>query len=113
MNQNLNQHPAMNATFTVTEQDATPTSATLIIEPLEQGYGHTLGNALRRGLLSSLPGYAITKVKIQGVDHQFTTLEGLKEDITELILSLKEVRIKSETSVPAMLRLEVNVPREL
>jgi len=113
MNQHFAQYPAMNPSFSVQEQDASDTYARLVIEPLEQGYGHTLGNALRRVLLSSLPGYAITKVKIQGVDHQFTTLEGLKEDITELILNLKEVRIKSESSVPGTLRLEVKGPREV
>ena len=113
MNPNLNQHPAMNPTFTVLEKDATRTTATLVIEPLEQGYGHTLGNSLRRVLLSALPGYAITKVRINGVDHQFTTLEGLKEDVVELILNLKEVRVKSESSNPGVLRLDIKGPREV
>lgn len=63
------------------------------IEPLEQGYGQTLGNSLRRVLLSSLPGAAITSVKIEGVKHQFSTLPGLKEDVVELILNLKKVRL--------------------
>lgn len=113
MNQNFGQYPAMNPSFGVQEQDATSTQAVLVIEPLEQGYGHTLGNALRRVLLSSLPGHAITKVKINGVDHQFTTLEGLKEDVMELILNLKEVRIKSESSQTGVLRLEVKGAREV
>lgn len=113
MNQNLSQHPAMNSTFTITEQDATATSATLIIEPLEQGYGHTLGNSLRRVLLSSLPGHAITKVKINGVEHQFTTLEGMKEDVVEMVLNLKEIRIKSDSTLPGVLRLDVKGPREV
>jgi len=63
------------------------------LEPLEQGYGHTLGNSLRRVLLSSLEGADITEIKITGVKHQFTTLDGLQEDIVELILNLKKVRL--------------------
>lgn len=113
MNQNFGQYPAMNPSFTVQEQNASASTAQLVIEPLEQGYGHTLGNALRRVLLSSLPGYAITKVKIAGVDHQFSTLEGLKEDIIELVLNLKELRIKSESSAPGTLRIDVKGAKEI
>lgn len=76
-----------------------------IIEPLEQGYGHTLGNSLRRVLLSSLPGAAITSVKIAGVPHQFSTLAGLKEDVVELILNLKKVRLSMEGGESAVLTL--------
>jgi DNA-directed RNA polymerase subunit alpha len=77
------------------------------LEPLEQGYGYTVGNALRRCLLSSLPGAAITQVKIEGVKHQFSTLPGLKEDIIELILNLKQIRIayKGEKEVKANLEV--------
>src|SRR5260221_2916685 len=113
MNQNFKQYPAMNPTFSIQEQKSTDTSASLVIEPLEQGYGHTLGNALRRVLLSSLPGYAITKIKINGVDHQFSTLEGMKEDMIEMILNLKEVRIKSDSTTPGMLRIDVKGPRDV
>lgn len=66
-----------------------------VCEPLERGYGHTLGNALRRVLLSSIPGHAITSVKISGVDHQFSTLKGVTEDVVELLLNIKEIRVKS------------------
>lgn len=76
-----------------------------IIEPLIQGYGHTLGNSLRRVLLSSLPGAAITSIKIAGVAHQFSTLAGLKEDIVELILNLKKVRLSLEGGQTAVIRL--------
>ena len=107
MNQNFLQYPVMMPTFVVKEQDATGTSAQLIIEPLEQGYGHTLGNALRRVLLSSLPGFAITKVRINGVDHQFTSLEGMREDIVELILNLKELRVKGDGTEAGTLRIDV------
>ena len=89
MSLDLTKYPFMSPNFTVTEAEATPSQARLVIEPLEQGYGHTLGNGLRRVLLTSLPGAAITSVTIDGVDHQFTTLEGLSEDIVELILNLK------------------------
>lgn len=66
--------------------------------PLEPGYGITIGNALRRILLSSLEGYAITSVKIQGVDHEFSTIKGVTEDVTEIILNLKQVRFKRHVS---------------
>ena len=64
------------------------------IEPLDQGYGHTLGNSLRRVLLTSLKGAAVTKVKIDGVKHPFSTLPGLKEDIIQLLLNVKKIRVK-------------------
>jgi DNA-directed RNA polymerase subunit alpha len=64
--------------------------------PLEPGFGLTVGNALRRVLLSSLEGYAITAIKIKGVDHEFSTLEGVVQDVTEMILNLKQVRFKQQ-----------------
>src|SRR5512139_3973357 len=64
--------------------------------PLEKGYGVTIGNALRRILLSSLEGYAITSVKISGVEHEFSTIKGVIEDVTEIILNLKQIRFKRE-----------------
>src|SRR5881396_3718870 len=69
-----------------------------VVEPLERGYGVTLGNSLRRVLLSSLPGAAITSIKIDGVLHEFATIPGLREDTTELILNLKDLAIKIETN---------------
>ena len=72
----------------------TDTRAKVVIEPLERGYGHTLGNALRRVLLSSIPGFAITEVEIDGVLHEYTTLEGLQEDVIEVLLNLKDVAIR-------------------
>src|SRR5208337_1106162 len=65
-----------------------------LAEPFERGYGITIGNALRRILLSSLPGYAITAVRLKGVLHEFSTLPGVKEDITDIVLNLKEVRLR-------------------
>jgi DNA-directed RNA polymerase subunit alpha len=81
-----------------------------IIEPLEQGYGQTLGNSLRRVLLSSLEGSAITSVKIEGVQHQFSTIAGLKEDVVELSLNLKKVRLTIEGSETANLKLSKKGP---
>ena len=83
------------------------------LEPLEQGYGHTLGNALRRVLLSSLEGADITEVKIAGVKHQYSTLAGLKEDIVELILNLKETRIAYDGDSEENLTLSVKGPKEV
>jgi DNA-directed RNA polymerase subunit alpha len=68
--------------------------AKVVVEPLERGYGHTLGNALRRVLLSSIPGYAVTEVEIDGVLHEYTTVEGLQEDVIEVLLNLKDVAIR-------------------
>ena len=65
-----------------------------VVEPLERGYGMTLGNSLRRILLSSLPGYAATSIKIAGVQHEFTTIPGVKEDVTEIVLNIKRVIVK-------------------
>ena len=70
------------------------TQATVILEPLERGFGHTLGNALRRILLSSMPGCAIIEVEIDGVLHEYSTLEGVQEDVIEILLNLKDVAIK-------------------
>lgn len=84
-----------------------------IIEPLDQGYGHTIGNSLRRVLLTSLPGAAITSVKMSGVRHQFSTLTGMSEDIVELILNLKKVRLQIASDKPQKLTLDVKGPREV
>ena len=67
------------------------------IEPFERGFGYTLGNALRRVLLSSLPGFAITEVQIDGVLHEYTTIDGVQEDVVEILLNLKNVAINLKT----------------
>jgi len=64
--------------------------------PLEPGYGLTVGNALRRVLLSSLEGYAITSLRVEGVEHEFSTIKGIVEDVTEMVLNLKQVRFKNK-----------------
>ncbi len=81
-----------------------------MIEPLERGYGHTLGNALRRVLLSSIPGFAITEVEIDGVLHEYTTVEGLEEDVLDVLLNLKDVAIRMHTGDSAMLSLNKSGP---
>lgn len=113
MQLDLKKYPYMSPSFTVSEAEATASQARLIIEPLEQGYGHTLGNALRRVLLTSLPGAAITSVSIDGVDHQFTTLEGLSEDIVELILNIKQIRVRADHDSTGILRLSAQGPAEV
>ena len=75
------------------------------IEPLDPGYGHTLGNALRRVLLSSIPGSAITKIKIDGVYHEFSTIPGVKEDVTEIVLNVKGIRLRSYAERPVKVLL--------
>ena len=70
-------------------EQVSDTRATVILEPLERGFGHTLGNALRRILLSSMPGCAIVEVEIDGVLHEYSTLEGVQEDVIEILLNLK------------------------
>lgn len=76
-----------------------------IIEPLEPGFGYTLGNSLRRTLLSSIPGASITSIKIDSALHEFTTIEGVKEDVTEIILNLKELVVSSEHDEPVVMYL--------
>ncbi len=84
-----------------------------VLEPLERGYGTTLGNSLRRVLLSSLTGYAITSVKIDGVLHEFSTIEGVKEDVTEIVLNLKNVILKIHGNGPKTMYLDVTNATEI
>ena len=84
-----------------------------VIEPLERGFGHTLGNSLRRVLLSSLPGVAVSSVHIEGVQHEFSTIPGVKEDVTEIILNLKTMACKMFADGPKQLTIDVKGPCEL
>ena len=81
-----------------------------VIEPLERGFGHTLGNSLRRVLLSSLPGVAVSSVHIEGVQHEFSTIPGVKEDVTEIILNLKCLAVKMFSENPKQLVIDVKGP---
>jgi len=82
-----------------------PVRARISMEPFERGYGHTLGNALRRILLSSMPGYAITQVKIEGVVHEYSTIEGVQEDVVDILLNLKGIALKLHNRSEATLVL--------
>lgn len=86
------------------------THSAFVVEPLERGYGTTLGNSLRRVLLSSLQGYAITSVKIDGILHEFSTIEGVKEDVTEIVLNLKSVILKIHGSGPKTMYVDKQGP---
>ena len=81
-------------------------SASFVIEPLQAGYGNTLGNSLRRVLLSSVRGSAIVAFRIEGASHEFTTVPGIKEDVVDIMLNLKNIRLKVETDDPIVLRIE-------
>lgn len=85
----------------------------IVVEPLERGYGITLGNSLRRILLSSLPGYAITSVKIDGVLHEFSTIPGVKEDVTEIVLNLKRVILKIHSEGPKTVYIDASGEGEI
>src|SRR5688572_32554337 len=86
-------------------QNFSPYHAKLTMEPFERGYGHTLGNALRRTLLSSMPGYAPTEVKINGVLHEYSTIDGVQEDVVDILLNLKGVVLKLHNREEAVLNL--------
>ncbi|MBI2590143.1 DNA-directed RNA polymerase subunit alpha [Candidatus Berkelbacteria bacterium] len=90
----------------VTEESESDRVASFIIEPLLPGYGMTVGHSLRRVLLTSLEGAAVAYVKIQGTDHEFTTLKGMREDIVELILNLKSMRVRLNASEPVLMKLD-------
>jgi len=87
-------------------EEHSKTSATFAIEPLHAGYGNTLGNSLRRVLLSSIRGGALVAFRVEGASHEFTTIKGIKEDIVDIMLNLKNVRLKVHTDEPIELRLE-------
>jgi DNA-directed RNA polymerase subunit alpha len=90
------------------EEESEETFGRIVAEPLEAGFGVTIGNALRRTLLSALPGTAITAVRIEGVEHEFTTVPHLKEDVVEFLLNVKDIRIRSLTDRPGKMYLEAS-----
>jgi DNA-directed RNA polymerase subunit alpha len=90
------------------DQTATDTFARFVAEPFETGYGHTIGNSLRRVLLSSLEGAAITSVKIDGAMHEFSTVDGVVEDVTDIVLNLKKIKFKAHSREPQTLLLSVS-----
>ncbi|WP_282005198.1 DNA-directed RNA polymerase subunit alpha [Propioniciclava sinopodophylli] len=90
---------------TLTEDVVSDTRSRFVIEPLEPGFGYTLGNSMRRTLLSSIPGAAVTSIKIEGNQHEFTTLPGVVEDVTEIILNVKKLVLSSEEDEPVVMYL--------
>ena len=101
---NPNKHfPEINIDF----KESTDTFAKLIAKPFERGYAVTIGNALRRTLLTAMPGAAITSIKIDGVNHEFTTIKGVLEDVADIILNLKEVRFKMLDEGPELINVEL------
>jgi DNA-directed RNA polymerase subunit alpha len=98
--------------LTKVEEGATPTYAKFIAEPFEAGYGHTIGNSLRRVLLSSIEGSAISSIKIEGVNHEFQSIDGVVEDVTDIVLNLKKVLIVALTDRRDPINLQIKVNRE-
>jgi len=90
---------------TLSEEVVDDFRSRFVIEPLEPGFGYTLGNSLRRTLLSSIPGASVTSIKIDNVLHEFSTIEGVKEDVTEVILNLKGLVVSSEHDEPVTMYL--------
>jgi len=95
------------------EASLTPTFARFKVEPLERGFGNTIGNALRRTLLSSIQGAAVTAVKIDGVLHEFSTMPGVKEDVTDIVLNLKQLIVMMHCDEPKFLHLDVEKKGEI
>ena len=95
---------------TLTEEPVSEYRSRFVLEPLEPGFGYTLGNSLRRTLLSSIPGAAVTSIRIEDVLHEFTTIPGVKEDVTEIILNLKELVVSSEHDEPVVMYLRKQGP---
>ncbi len=91
-------------------ENISPAHAKVVMEPFERGYGHTLGNALRRILLSSMPGYAPTEVKISGVLHEYSTIEGVQEDVVDILLNLKGLVLKLHNRSETTLKLKKSTP---
>jgi len=94
----------------LTEEVLTPQRSRFVLEPLEPGFGYTLGNSLRRTLLSSIPGAAVTSIRIDGVLHEFSTVPGVKEDVTEIILNIKNIVVSSEHDEPVVMYLRKQGP---
>src|SRR5918912_2116894 len=90
--------------------DANGNTQSFTISPLEPGFGYTLGNSLRRTLLSSIPGAAVTQVRFDDALHEFSTLPGIKEDVTDIILNLKDIVLRVDADEPVTLRLDSRGP---
>src|SRR5579875_3568660 len=98
---------------TLTEEPVSEFRSRFTIEPLEPGFGYTIGNSLRRTLLSSIPGAAVTSIRIEGVLHEFSTVPGVKEDVTDIILNLKGLVVSFEYDEPVVMYLLNQCPSQL
>ena len=94
----------------IQEDTLTPTRSKFVIEPLQPGFGYTLGNSLRRTLLSSIPGAAISSIRIDGVLHEFSTIPKVTEDVTDIILNLKQIVVRSDVDEPVTAYLKARGP---
>src|SRR6202011_6375746 len=94
-------------------REAEGQSQQFVISPLEPGFGHTLGNSLRRTLLSSIPGAAVTQVRFDEALHEFAVIKGVKEDVTDIILNLKDLVLRCTSEEPVTLRLDAKGPAEV
>jgi DNA-directed RNA polymerase subunit alpha len=103
----ISQRPAL------TEESINETRSRFTIEPLEPGFGYTLGSSLRRCLLSSIPGAAVTSIKVDGVLHEFTTIPGVKEDVVELVMNVKDLCVSSEHDEPVSMYLRKHGPGDV
>jgi len=92
---------------TLTEESISEFRSKFVIEPLEPGFGYTIGNSLRRTLLSSIPGASVTSIKIEGVQHEFSTIPHMKEDVIEFLLNVKAIRFRHAGQTSGRARLEV------
>lgn len=99
--------------ITLVEKNDENTYGKIVVEPLERGYGTTVGNSLRRVLLSSLPGAAVTSINIQGVLHEFSTIPGIREDVTEIILNIKDIAAIMHVNEPVQLLIDAKGPKEV
>ena len=97
----------------LTEEVVSDNRSRFTLEPLEPGFGYTLGNSLRRTLLSSIPGAAVTSIRIEGVPHEFETIEGVKEDVAEIILNVKQLVLSSDNDEPVVMYLRKSGPGEV
>ena len=94
----------------LSEETVADNRSRFVIEPLEPGFGYTLGNSMRRTLLSSIPGAAVTSIRVDGVLHEFQTIPGCKEDVTEIILNIKSLVVSSEHDEPVVMYLRKQGP---
>ena len=97
----------------ISSQDVDDNHGSFVVEPLDKGFGYTYGNSLRRVLLSSLGGAAIKSVRIEGVAHEFSTIAGVKEDVTDIVLNIKKLALKMEGEGPKRLHLSATGPAEM